>query len=540
MTRGDAVDAVVVGAGPNGLVAANLLADRGWRVVVLEGAPVPGGAVRTAEVTAPGFRSDLFSAFYPLGAASPVLRSLDLERWGLRWARSHWSVAHPLPDGRLAAIGPTPTETAALLAEECPADHAAWLELAGRWSRVGPSLVRALLSPFPPVRGGAEVAWAARRDVPWLARLALLPVRTLGEETFDGEGGRLLLAGNALHADLTPESAGSGLFGMILCGLAQDVGFPAPVGGAGALTDALLRRLDAAGGEVRCDQPVTGIEVEAGRAVGVTTPDGFVPARRAVLASVSAPALYQRLLAPDHVPARVLEGMARWQPGTATVKVDWALDAPIPWSDPRLGAAGTVHLADSVDALSRTASDMATGAVPEDPFVLLGQMTAVDPTRSPEGTESAWAYTHGPQELAEGTWDDATVASLVARMEAVVERWAPGFGRTIRARHVQGPRELEAANPNLVGGAINNGTAQLHQQLVFRPVPGLARAETPVDGLYLASAAAHPGGGVHGACGANAARAALFHDRLRRAGDSLRGAAGALAGRAGRSGRPAG
>jgi phytoene dehydrogenase-like protein len=398
-------------------------------------------------------------------------------------------------------------------------------------------MVRSLLSPFPPVRGGAQLAWAARRDVPWLARLALLPVRSLGEETFAGDGGRLLLAGNALHADLTPEQAGSGLFGTVLCGLAQDVGFPAPVGGAGALTDALVRRLEARGGEVRCGQPVTAVEVEAGRAVGVTTAAGFLPAARAVLASVSAPALYQRLLAPEHVPARTREAVARWQPGAATIKVDWALDTPIPWADPRLGAAGTVHLADSVDALSRAAYELSTGRLPDDPFVLLGQMTTVDPSRSPEGTEAAWAYTHGPQELRDGPWDATAVDLVVRRMEAVVERWAPGFGRTVRARHVQGPRELEAVNPNLVGGDLNNGTAQLHQQLVFRPVPGLGRAETPVDGLYLASAAAHPGGGVHGACGANAARAAVLHDRMRRAGDGLRGAAGSLADRVGRTSR---
>lgn len=517
------LDAAVIGSGPNGLVAANLLADRGWRVAVFEAADRPGGAVQSAEVIEPGFVSDLFSAFYPLAAVSPALRALDLGRWGLRWTTAPLAFAHPLPDGRLAAVARTPPETAAILAQTDRGAGSQWLAFAERWRRVGPRFVAALLAPFPPVLAGARLlARAKPADLAWLARTAVVPVRRFGEEEFPGsDGPQLLLAGCALHTDLTPEAAGSAVFGWLLTGLAQQVGFPVPVGGAGALTTALVDRLRAAGGVVRCRAPVTSVIVEDGRARGVVVDGEEIPVARAVLATVTAPALYLDLLRDVPLPARVTEGIRRWQPSAATVKVDWTLDGPIPWSDPRLHQTGTVHLADDLDVLSRFACDLATSAVPSNPFVILGQMTRADPTRSPQGTESAWAYTHVPQLPKDGhgrpvPWDDAAVQRVVAAVELVVERKAPGFGRLVRGRFVQGPRDLQQANPNLIGGDLAAGTTQLHQQLVFRPVPGLGRAETPVRGLYLAGASAHPGGGVHGAPGANAARAAVAHDRVAR------------------------
>jgi phytoene dehydrogenase-like protein len=516
-SRGAPADAVVVGAGPNGLVAANLLADRGWRVAVYEGASVAGGAVRSDEVTRPGFVSDLFSAFYPFAAASPVLRSLELERWGLRWRRAPLAVAHPQGDGTLAAVATTTAATAGILAEHSPADARAWLALMEQWHRIGPRFVRALLAPFPPVRAGARMLVAPPRDLAWLARTALTPVRRLGEELFDQEPSRNLLGGLALHADLPPEAAGSGLFGWLLAGLAQEVGFPVPEGGAGELTRSLVRRLEERGGVVHRDAPVTRVVVDDGRARGVVVAGSFVPATRAVLATATAPALYRELLADVPKPERVEQGLKRWQPGAATIKVDWALGAPIPWTDARLGHAGTVHLADSLDDLSRYACALATRTLPEPPFVVVGQMTTADPIRSPAGTESAWAYSHVAQEApGGGAWTPDLVDRVVVAMEQVIEKKAPGFGSLVLERFVQGPIELEQADPNLVGGDLNAGTAQLHQQLVFRPFAGAARPETFVDALYLAGASAHPGGGVHGAPGANAARAALLHDRLAR------------------------
>jgi phytoene dehydrogenase-like protein len=355
--------------------------------------------------------------------------------------------------------------------------------------------------------------------------MATLPVRRLAEETFAGAGGALLLAGNALHADFTPENAASGLFGWLLASLGQQVGFPVPEGGAGLLSVAMVSRLRARGGRVVTGQRVTTIAVEGGRAVGVSTGAGsVVRARRAVLADVGAPQLYLSLLDRSVVPARTLADIRRFQYDPGTVKVDWALREPIPWLDPVVGRAGTVHVADSIDQLSAHGYQLATRQVPSEPFLLMGQMTTTDPTRSPAGTEAAWAYTHVPRhacadaagEGVDPSWDDASTERFVARMEARVERLAPGFRDRIIARHVFTPPTMEAADANLVGGAINGGTAQIHQQLVFRPTVGLGRAETPVAGLFLASASAHPGGGVHGAPGSNAARAALWADRRRR------------------------
>ena len=545
-------DAVVIGAGPNGLVAANRLADAGWDVVVLEANAVPGGAVRTAEVTAPGFRNDLFSAFYPLGVASPALAGLHLERYGLEWCRAPLVVAHPTPDGPAAVLSQHGDETAASLERFAPGDGDSWHRLYDLWEQIGDRLLDALLQPFPPVAPGLRLAAALgpSRALPF-ARLALMTVRRLAQEEFRGEGGGLLLAGCALHTDLSPESTGGGLFGWLLGGLGQEKGFPVPAGGAQSLTDALVRRLVERGGRVECGVRVTSIDVRGGRAVGVLAADGTTyDARRAVLADVGAPALYTRLVAAEHLPTRLLEDVRRFEYGSGTVKVDWALDGPIPWLDAEVNRAGTVHVSDSLDDLSDMASQLARGLLPANPFLVMGQMTTADPSRSPAGTEAAWAYAHVPREVKgdgggeglTGSWDEAETERFVARMEQRIERLAPGFGDRILARHVFTPPGFEAADANLVGGEINGGTAQLHQQLIFRPVPGLGRPETPVDRLFLASASAHPGGGVHGACGANAAVAALGRDarsrRLVAAGAGL--TAAATVGRAVRRRRRAG
>lgn len=257
--------------------------------------------------------------------------------------------------------------------------------------------------------------------------------------------------------------------------------------------------------------------------MGVRTSSGAaVPASRAVLADVAVPALYGDLVGPEHLPGQVMDDLRRFQWDFATFKVDWALDGPVPWRAEQASRAGTVHLADGVDELTRFAAQIAMHQVPDRPFSLFGQMTTSDPSRSPAGTESAWAYTHVPREIREdagdegitGAWGPDDQERMADRMERQVERFAPGFRARVRARRVLAPPTLESLDANLVAGAINGGTTALHQQLFFRPVPGTGRPETPVSGLYLASAGAHPGGGVHGAPGANAARAALRSARL--------------------------
>ncbi|HLI01477.1 MAG TPA: NAD(P)/FAD-dependent oxidoreductase [Acidimicrobiales bacterium] len=523
-------DAVVIGSGPNGMVAANLLADEGWTVTVLEAAPTPGGAVRTEELTVPGFHHDVFSAFYPLAAVSPALQRLQLEDHGLRWRHAPLTLAHPLPEGRAAAIFPDLDATAASLDALCPGDGAGWLDMIGRWDAVSGPLIGAIMGTFPPV--GPALRLFGRLGPTGLLRLgrhALLPVRRMGEELFSGPGPRLLLGGCALHADLGPEAAGSGMYGWLLACLAQRQGFPVPEGGAGALIAALVDRLRSRGGTLACGTEVTRVVVRHGRAVGVETRDGgAVTARRAVIADVAAPALYLELVGAEHLPPSLLADLRHFQWDTATVKVDWALSGPIPWAAPEARRAGTVHVADDFDNLTAYAAQLAMGQLPDRPFLLVGQQSMADPGRSPAGTETAWAYTHVPRRLvadaagqlavppaaASGSpasaGSSAWLPGFVARIEARLEALAPGFSDRIIGRSVLGPGDLQDRNANLHGGAIGGGTAQLHQQLVLRPVPGSGRPETPVAGLYLASSSAHPGAGVHGAAGANAARAAVL------------------------------
>jgi phytoene dehydrogenase-like protein len=505
-------DAVVVGSGPNGLVAANRLVDEGWDVVVLEAADEPGGAVRSAELTEPGYTHDECSAFYPLAAVGPIA-TLNLERWGLRWLHAPLVLAHPARDGTCPVLSRDLDETVDSLDALAPGDGAAWRRLFALWERVGDAFLDTILRPFPPVRPAARLLGKLRpSEVLRFTRFALLPVRRMGEEEFESDGARRLLAGGALHADLFPESVLSGLFGWLLTCLGQDVGWPVPEGGAGQLSRALVRRFEAAGGKVHCGRAVAQVVVQHGRAVAVRLDDGTeIDARRAVIADVDAPQLYRELVGAEHLPSRMVDDLRRFQWDSGTVKVDWALDAPIPWTAPAAGRAGTVHVADSLNALTDVAGALATGRVPADPFLVLGQQSITDASRQPPGKETAWAYTHVPAGV------DVDGERIADRMEEAVDALAPGFRDCVRSRHVLSPGGLQARNRSLVGGAINGGTAQLHQQLVFRPVVGRGRAETPVAGLYLGSSSAHPGGGVHGACGNNAARAALWGERRERA-----------------------
>jgi phytoene dehydrogenase-like protein len=509
MASGDSTcDAVVIGAGPNGLVAANALAESGWDVLVVEAQEDVGGAVSSAEVIAPGFVTDLYSAFYPLAAASPVIRDLELDRYGLEWVQAPAVLAHQLDDGRAAVLQRDPEETAAGLDEFAPGDGAAWLELFSQWQRVREPLLAALFTPFPPVLPGLSLlrrlktAGALR-----LARMAAMPVRRLSEERFAGDGGRLLLTGNAMHADIAPDAAGSGMFGWLLSMLGQDVGFPVPKGGAGVLAQSLRGRAESYGAQVRCGTAVTEVTVRGGRACGVRLADGSaIAARRAVLADVTAPVLYRELLAEVPLPGQLRRDLERFQWDVSTLKVNWALGGPVPWLAQAAGRAGTVHLGVDLDGFVDFAADLTVGRRPQQPFLLFGQMAVADPSRAPEGAETAWAYTHLPRRLAS---DPEAVATQVERVQEAVERVAPGFGALVSGRHVQTPMDLQDANRSLSAGALNAGTAAIHQELIFRPTPGLGRPETPVRDLYLASASAHPGGGVHGACGWNAARSAL-------------------------------
>ncbi len=518
-------DAVVVGAGPNGLVAANRLVDAGWSVLLLEDAPEVGGAVQSHGDVHPGFVHDTFSSFYPLAAASAAIQSFRLEEHGLVWRHAPAVLGHVRRDGSWALLHRDRELTAKMFDDAHPGDGESWLELCRLWDRVGDQVIQALLTPFPPMRAGAALlARLPKVGGLGFVRTLLTPVADPTLWPFTGDGPRLLLAGNGGHSDIPLHAPGSGLMGVLMTMLGQTVGFPVPQGGAGRLSDALARRLRARGGEVRCNAPARRIVVDHGRAVAVEIADGTrVQVRRAVVAGIVAPLLFGRLLAPDDVPAQ-----------------DQARDAALPvgpgHGQGRLGAEWTGPVAGDSGVRARHGARRRrprghergpgpgrSDLVPAKPFLLAGQMTTTDSTRSPDGTESMWAYTHVPREPAgdagddqiTGLWDHAECERFADRIQSRIEARAPGFGERILARRVLGPRELEARNANLDGGSINGGTSQLHQQLVFRPVPGLGRAETGIRGLYLGSSSAHPGGGVHGAPGMNAARAALAHDRLR-------------------------
>ena len=505
-------DAVVIGTGPNGLVAANLLADAGWDVVALEAAATPGGAVRSGELTAPGFVNDLCSSFYPLAGDPAPLHRLGLTDYGLRWRHAPAVLAHLAPDLPPTVLHRDLAATAASVERHAAGDGQRWRDLYGQWRQVGGPLLAALFTPFPPIRPGARML---RRLGPGealrLARRMVLSAAQLGQEAFRGEGAQLLIAGCALHTDLGPADAASGGYGWLLAMLGQQNGFPVPQGGAQRLTDALVTRLAGRGGRVTCGAPVDRVVVAHGRALGAGTRDGrWYRARRAVLADVAAPALYLDLVGAQHLPGRLVDDLHRMRYDYATVKVDWALSRPVPWRDAEVAGAGTVHLGMDLARMAHHAASLQAGEVPAELFLICGQLSTADPTRSPAGTETFWAYTHLPQR---DTWPAGAVAEVADRMAAQLERYAPGFADAVLARHVAGPQELERENPNLVGGSLIGGTSAVSQQAFLRPVPGLGRADTPIDRLYLASAAAHPGGGVHGGPGANAARAALARDR---------------------------
>ena len=493
-------DALVIGAGPNGLAAAIRLAEAGRQVLVLEAADRPGGAVRTEELTLPGFRHDTFSSVYPAAAASPVFARMPLGEHGLEWVHPAAASAHPLPGGESVVLYRDLAATAASLEARHRGDGERWTAFAAPFLANFDAVRDTMLSGFPPL-GGPVRLLAGAGPLRMLDFARLLPGSAvgLGGRLFRDGGSRAWLYGAAMHGDTPPDGAGSAIAAFYLNLLGHAVGWPSPRGGAERLTDALVSYLVSLGGEIRTGTRVERILAAGGRVTGVATADERFAART-VVADVMPGALARMA----DLPRWYRGALRRYVHGAATVKVDWALDGPIPWASADVGGAGTVHVAGGEEEFLASVKQAHDGLA-DHPFLLLGQQSVADPTRAPAGRHTAWAYTHGPQ--AGVDWPSAT-PRVVERMEAQVERFAPGFRDRILARHVLSPGDLETRNANLVGGDVGGGSYRL-RQVVFRPVPKLSPYITPLSGLYLGSAAAFPGGAVHGVPGDAAARAAL-------------------------------
>jgi phytoene dehydrogenase-like protein len=492
---------LVLGAGHNGLVAAVRLADAGLQVTVLEQGRTPGGAVKSAEDTLPGFIHDRCAGFLPLTVASTAFEGLDV-RERIEWVNPPVAMAHPFLDGTAVALHRDVGATCESLEAVMRGAGRAWYALVEPLLRRRSTLLRAALSPFPPLLPGAALAAQLRRDGVELARRMLGSAASFGRDVFGDERATAWLCGSATHADLTPGAAGSGAFAFFLNLLGHAVGWPFPRGGVGRLTEALVGRLQEAGGDVRCEAPVVSIRMRAGRAAGVRLATGEELEGDAIVAAVSAAPL-AAMLPPDALPERLITRLARWRYGLGTFKADYALYGRVPWRNPDARAAAVVHLGDTLEALFRAPQQAGHGRVPDVPTLVVGQHTLHDPSRAPEGHHTLYVYTHVPQR------PDVADDAIAERIEERIAAFAPGFRDLILARSLRSPHAIEQENPSLVGGDLAGGSFELDQQLCFRPAPELFRGRTPVPGLYIAGASVHPGGGVHGISGQAAARALL-------------------------------
>ena len=469
--NGSTYDAVVVGAGPNGLAAAVELARRGRSVAVLEAEDRVGGGTRSDEVTLPGFVHDLGSAIHPLGYASPFFATLPLEEHGLEWVHPPAPLAHPFDDGTAAVLERSTGATGSTLGRDAGAYRNLMDPLAEDARRIQKTLAGTPGLPRHPL----ALTSAGIRS--------LGSARGFAEAAFEGERARALFAGNAAHSFLALEKRPSALFGVVLGTLGHAFGWPLPKGGSQSIADALASYLISLGGEI-----FTGVRVGSVEEV---------PRTRTVLFDVTPRQLLD--IAGVHFTERYRDALKRYRYGPGVFKVDLALDGPIPWEAEECLRAGTVHLGGTLDEISAGEAAVARGEHPERPFVLLAQQSLFDDTRAPEGKHTVWAYCHVP---------NGSEVDMTERIEAQIERFAPGFGDRILARSAWGPADLERYNANLVGGDINGGFMDV-RQLFARPMVRPNPYSTSASGLYLCSSSTPPGGAVHGLCGFMAARSAL-------------------------------
>jgi phytoene dehydrogenase-like protein len=471
------LDAVVVGAGPNGLAAAVVIARAGYSVRVIEARDTVGGGSRTAEITLPGFRHDICSAVHPMAVASPFFQDLPLAEHGLEWIQPPLPLAHPLDDGTAAFLARSVNETAESLRD----DARAYRQLMSPLVEGSTHLVRELVGPFRLPRHpflAARFGWRGFRSGVGLAK-----------KYFGGERSKSLIAGLAGHSQLPLEKLPSAAVALMLGMAGHAFGWPIPRGGSQRIADALAGILRQAGGEIEVGRRIESLsELPPSR----TTLLDITP--RQVLA-----------LAGDQLPARYRRRLERYRYGMGVFKIDWALGGPIPWTAEPCRRAGTIHIGGTLAEIAKSESLIWRGEIPDRPFVLMAQPSLFDSTRAPMGQHTAWGYCHAPH---------GSTIDMTDRIEGQIERFAPGFRDLILARHTMNTADMERYNANYIGGDINGGVQDVWQ-LFSRPVLSLNPYATPVDGLYMCSSSTPPGGGVHGLCGYFAARAAMRFLRRR-------------------------
>jgi phytoene dehydrogenase-like protein len=464
-------DVIIVGSGPNGLAAALTMARAGLRVQVFEGAPEPGGGCRTAELTLPGFAHDVCAAVHPLAAVSPFFRSFDLAGRGVELLTPKVAVAHPLDGGRAAVVTGTVAETALRLGID-----------AGPYQRLMEPLARdteaVLALALGPLRSVPErLAPAARFGLE-----GLLPAGVLARRLHTDEG-RALLAGMASHSIRPLSAPMTGAFCLTFLLLAHATGWPVVEGGSARLIDAMTAELAERGGGIATGVWISSLEE--------------LPPAKAVLLDVTPRQLLR--LAGDRLPAVYRRALQRFRYGPGVCKVDWALDGPVPWQNDACDQAGTVHVGGTIAEVAQSEAEVNSGRHPQQPFCLVAQPGVIDASRAPAGRHTLWGYCHVP---------GGSDIDMSDRIEAQIERFAPGFRDRILARSVRTAADMERYNPSYVGGDIAAGAATF-RQTIGRPVLRWNEYRTPLPGVYLCSASTPPGGGVHGMCGVWSARSAL-------------------------------
>lgn len=464
-------DAVIVGAGPNGLAAAITLARSGAAVLLIEAADTLGGGTRSAELTLPGFTHDVCSAIHPLGLASPFFRDLPLEDHGLRWIHPDYPLAHPLDGGRAVIIEQSLEATAARLGRDGRAYRRLLQPLVAGYEAILHEFLGPLRFPRHPL---AMARFGVR---------ALPPAATLARLAFRSDEARAVFAGMAAHSIMPLEQPATAAFGLMLGMLAHAVGWPMAAGGSQAIADALASYLRSLGGTIETGRMVTDLNE--------------LPPAAAYLFDVAPRHLVS--IAGDALPPGYARQLTRYRHGPSVFKLDYALSAPIPWANSAVAGAATVHLGGTLPEIAASERAMWRGEHSDAPYVLVVQQSAFDTSRAPNGQHTAWVYCHVPA---------GSDCDMTAVIERQIERFAPGFREVVLARHSFTAADFAAYNPNYVGGDINNGVQDLFQ-LFTRPVARINPYTTPNKRLFLCSSATPPGGGVHGMCGYWAAQAAL-------------------------------